>query len=86
MAHMEDVYVDEADRFSIGLHCCAARMQGEDCFNDWCIERDHTYYCVTRHTGDGYGEIDSFTVDGQYVECFDSEGDALAAANNKWGE
>ena len=82
MAHKEDVYVDPQGRFNIGEHTCVERLTGSDgeCVNDWCNERGHKWFQVTKVLPDGFGEVvgESFDTEWETInwaeEYFDEEG------------
>ena len=88
MAHKEDVYADPDGRFIVGEHTCPEKLTGwyGECSDDWCRERGHRWYCVTRVLDDGSGEIITFRLDGGYVEAFDTEREAVSAAVEMFGE
>jgi len=48
MAHVQDVYADEAGRFNVSEQTCPEELTGwyGKCEEPWCVERDHSWYAV----------------------------------------
>lgn len=74
MAHVEDFYVDPQGKYSIGTQTCVEELTGDygPCIDDWCIERNHQWFAVTKILPDKSGEI--------LIWWYDSESDAFNAA------
>jgi len=75
MAHVQDVYADEAGRFNVSEQTCPEELTGwyGQCEEPWCVARDHRWYAVTLIDEYGYGE--------DAGEVFDYEMDAI-----EWAE